>query len=43
MNESFLIGERFPKVTFGTSGVRALVADQGNRMNDGLADWRNSR
>ncbi len=27
MNESFLIGERFPKVTFGTSGVRALVAD----------------
>lgn len=27
MNESFLIGERFPRVTFGTSGVRALVAD----------------
>lgn len=27
MNESFLICERFPKVTFGTSGVRALVAD----------------
>lgn len=27
MNESFLIGERFPSVTFGTSGVRALVAD----------------
>lgn len=27
MNESLLIGERFPRVTFGTSGVRALVAD----------------
>jgi phosphomannomutase len=27
MNESFLIGQCFPKVTFGTSGVRALVAD----------------
>jgi len=27
MNESFLIGERFPRVIFGTSGVRALVAD----------------
>lgn len=27
MNESLSIGERFPKVTFGTSGVRALVAD----------------
>lgn len=27
MNESFLICERFPRVTFGTSGVRALVAD----------------
>jgi len=27
MNESFDIGERFPSVTFGTSGVRALVAD----------------
>ncbi len=27
MNESFLIGERFPRVTFGTSGVRALVVD----------------
>lgn len=27
MNESFLIGERFPSVTFGTSGVRALVVD----------------
>ncbi len=27
MNEPFLIGERFPSVTFGTSGVRALVAD----------------
>ena len=27
MNESFLIAERFPSVTFGTSGVRALVAD----------------
>ena len=27
MNESFLVGERFPRVTFGTSGVRALVAD----------------
>lgn len=27
MNELFLIGERFPKVAFGTSGVRALVAD----------------
>lgn len=27
MNESFLIGERFPTVTFGTSGVRALVDD----------------
>lgn len=27
MTESFLIGERFPRVTFGTSGVRALVAD----------------
>lgn len=27
MNESFLIAERFPRVIFGTSGVRALVAD----------------
>lgn len=27
MNESFLICERFPSVSFGTSGVRALVAD----------------
>jgi len=27
MNESFLIGARFPRVSFGTSGVRALVAD----------------
>lgn len=27
MKKSFLIGERFPSVTFGTSGVRALVAD----------------
>ena len=27
MVETFLIGERFPKVAFGTSGVRALVAD----------------
>ena len=27
MNESSLIGERFPRVTFGTSGVRALVTD----------------
>ena len=27
MKESFLIGERFPRVTFGTSGVRALVVD----------------
>lgn len=27
MNESFDIGERFPTVTFGTSGVRALVDD----------------
>lgn len=25
--ETFLIGERFPKVAFGTSGVRALVVD----------------
>jgi len=27
MNESYLIRERFPRVSFGTSGVRALVAD----------------
>ncbi len=27
MNESLLMGDRFPKVLFGTSGVRALVAD----------------
>ncbi len=27
MGDSFLIGERFPKVAFGTSGVRALVVD----------------
>jgi phosphomannomutase len=27
MNESFNIAERFPSVTFGTSGARALVAD----------------
>jgi phosphomannomutase len=27
MNKSFFIGTRFPKVAFGTSGVRALVAD----------------
>ncbi|MCG9098023.1 phosphomannomutase [Laribacter hongkongensis] len=27
MKESFRIGECFPKVTFGTSGVRALVVD----------------
>lgn len=27
MNKSFLIGERFPSVAFGTSGVRALVSD----------------
>ena len=27
MNQSFLIGERFPSVAFGTSGVRALVSD----------------
>ncbi len=27
MKESFMIGDRFPIVTFGTSGVRARVAD----------------
>ena len=27
MSEQFTISERFPKVTFGTSGVRALVTD----------------
>ena len=27
MNETFLIIDRFTKVAFGTSGVRALVAD----------------
>lgn len=27
MGPSFLIGERFPEVAFGTSGVRALVTD----------------
>jgi len=27
MSESFLLGERYPTVTFGTSGVRALVVD----------------